>query len=64
MIDYDVETKVLDTEQFLQHNIADLYIWQYIHRSVQSGETFTVDGNAHIHIHTHAISKIGIYGLL
>ena len=52
MIDYDLKTKVRDTEQFPQHNIAGLYIWQYIHRPVQSGEAFTVDGNKHKHTHT------------
>ena len=56
MIDYDLKRKVLDTEQFPQHNIAGLYIWQYIHRPVQSGEAFTVDGNKHKHTHTHAIT--------
>ena len=53
MIVYDVETKVLDTESFPQRNIAGLYIWQYIHCSVQSGEAFTVDGNTHTHTHIH-----------
>ena len=55
MIDYDVETKVPDTEWFSQHNIAGLCIWQYIHRSVQSGEAFTVDGNKHIHTHASSM---------
>ena len=47
MIDYDMETKVLETKYFPQHIIAGLYIWQYVHRSVQSGEAFSVDGNEH-----------------
>ena len=42
---YDVETKVLGTELFAQHNIADIYCF------IQSGEAFTVKGNKHTHIH-------------
>ena len=45
MIVYDVVTKELDTELFLQHNIADLN--SDIHCFVQSGEAFTVKGNEH-----------------
>ena len=59
MIDYDLKTKVRDTEQFPQHNIAGLYIWQYIHRPVQSGEAFTVDGNKHKHTHTPSPKQDG-----
>ena len=55
MILYDGETKVLDTEQFPHDNIAGLYIWQYIDRFVQSGETLTVDGNTHAHTHTRTL---------
>ena len=34
-----------------QQNISGLYIWQYVRRSVQSGEAFSVDGNNHTHSH-------------
>ena len=45
MIVYDVSTKVLDTEIFPQHTIADVSIWHYIYSFVQSGEPYTVKQN-------------------
>ena len=53
VIAYDVVTKVLDSEIFPQHTIADLKLWHYIYCFVQSGEAFTVKENAHTHKHTH-----------
>ena len=52
MIVYDVGTKVLDTEIFPQHTMADLNIWYYL-LFVQSEEAFTVKGNKHTHTHIH-----------
>ena len=52
MIVYDVGTKVLDTEIFPQHTMADLNIWYYL-LFVQSEEAFTVKGNKHTHTHTY-----------
>ena len=48
MIAYDVAIKVLDTEYFSQHNIADL-ISGITSVSFHSGKAFTVEGNAHKH---------------
>ena len=48
MIVYDVATKFLEREIFLQHTIADL-TWYYIYCFVQSGEAFTVKENKHTH---------------
>ena len=54
MIVYDVETKVLDTEIFPQHTIANLNLWHYIYCFFfQSGEAFTVKGNKHTPTHTY-----------
>ena len=60
MIAYDVETKVLDTEIFPQHTIANLNLCHYIYCFFRSGEAFTVKGNKHTYTrarartHTHA----------
>ena len=54
MIAYDVATKVLDTEQFPQHNIAGLISGITFIFLFQSGKAFTMEGNAHTHTHTHA----------
>ena len=51
MVVYDDATKVLDTEIFPQHTIADLNLWHY--RCFQSGEDFTVNRNKHTHTYTH-----------
>ena len=51
MVVYDDATKVLDTEIFPQHTIADLNLWHYI--CFQSGEDFTVNRNKHTHIQSH-----------
>ena len=45
MIVYDVATKVLDTELFPQHTIADVNSGIYCF--VQSGEAFTLKENKH-----------------
>ena len=47
MIIYDVAIKVLGTEIFPRHTIADLNLWYYIYYFVQSGEAFTVKGKKH-----------------
>ena len=52
VIAYDVVTKVLDSEIFPQHTIADLKLWYYIYCFVQSGEAITVKENTHTHTHT------------
>ena len=53
MIFSDVATKVLGTELFPEHNIADLNSGITLSVFVQSGEVFTVKGNKHTHTHTH-----------
>ena len=53
MIVFDVATKVLDTEIFPQHTIADLNLWHYIHCFVQSEKVFTMKENKHTHARTH-----------
>lgn len=57
MIAYDVGTKVLDTEIFPQHAMADLNIWYYL-LFVQSEEAFTVKGNKHTHKFSPVISLV------
>ena len=54
MIVFDVATKVLDTEIFPQHTVADLNLWHYIHCFVQSEKVFTMKENKHTHARTHA----------
>ena len=49
---YDIATKVIETEIFPQHIIADLNLWYYIYCFVQSGQAFTVKGNKHTHAYT------------
>ena len=56
MIVYDVVTKILDTEQFPQHNIAGLISGITFIALFQSGEAFTVEGNKHKH--THVIIRL------
>ena len=51
MVVYNDATKVLDTEIFPQHTIADLNLWHYI--CFQSGEDFTVNRNKHTHTYNH-----------
>ena len=53
MIVYDVAKKLIDTELFPEHNIADLNSDIF----VQSREAFTVKGNTHTHTHTHARAR-------
>ena len=48
MIVVEVETKVLETEIFPQHTIADLNSALQL-LFFQSGEAFTVKGNKHTH---------------
>ena len=48
MIVVELETKVLETEIFPQHTIADLNSALQL-LFVQSGEAFTVKGNKHTH---------------
>ena len=49
MIVYDVVTKILDTEQFPQHNIAGLISGITFIVLFQSGEASMVEGNKHTH---------------
>ena len=53
MMVYNETIKALDTEIFPQYTIADLNLCHYINCFVQSGETYTVRGNKHIHTNTH-----------
>ena len=53
MIVYDMATKVLDTVQFSQHNIADLISGIIFVFLFKSGEAFMVEENTHTHTHTH-----------
>ena len=63
MIVYDVATKVLDTEQFPQHNIAGLISGITFIFLFQSGKAFTMEGNAHTHTHTrtHTLPGTAVY---
>ena len=63
IIVYDVATKVLDTEIFPHHTVADLNLWHYIYCFVQSGEAFTVKGNKHAdtHTHTHTLDHLLLF---
>ena len=60
MIVYDVATKVLDTEIFLHHTIADLNLWYYIYCFAQS-EAFTVKVNTHAHAQVLINAKLRRY---
>ena len=61
MIVYDVATKVLDKEQFPQHNAGLIPGITFI-VLFQSVEAFTMVGNTHTHTlthtHTHTLNKI------
>ena len=53
MIFFYAEIKVLDTDIFLQHTIADLISGIKFYCFVHSGETFTLKGNTHTNTHTY-----------
>ena len=58
MIVYDVTMKVLDTEKFPQHNIADLISGITFIALFQSGKASTVEGNKHTHTKVQIFMKI------
>ena len=63
MIVYDVKTKVLDTEIFPQHTIANLNLWHYIYCFFFSQEKPLrwKEINTHLYTHTHTHTHTHIH---